>query len=86
MDFTFGVPRIQLPDRTDREQLAVGPVAEEPDRRVTQPVDVERVHVLRRRVLVRERKMALEQPPHVRGPGVVPGDKAARPARRPVQA
>jgi len=46
MDFTFGVPRIQLPDRTDREQLAVGPVAEEPDRRVTQPVDVERVHVL----------------------------------------
>jgi hypothetical protein len=66
-----------------REQLAAGPGAEEGDRRVEQPVDVERVGVLRRGVPVRQHEVPFKQPAYVRRTGamldVEPQLAAARP-------
>ena len=65
----LGVRRIELPERTDSEQLAVKARTEERHVVLTQALAVERVDVFRRAVLVRELQMPIQQSTHIRRTG-----------------
>ena len=71
---------VKLPQRADAEQFAVPAEAEECDGRIKEAVKVQRVHVLRRGVRVRERQVTLQQLANVVGSRVVAGDLAHKPS------
>src|SRR2546423_3545639 len=73
----LGVIAIELLDRTDTEQLAVHAKAEERDRGVDEPVEVECMNILRRRDSSSEREMLLEERTHVIAPRIVHVDDEA---------
>jgi hypothetical protein len=69
--------RAEALDRSDGEQAAAQPEAEESNSRIAQRVRVEREAVLRRGLPERERPVPFQQRPHVRLTRVIHGDQAA---------
>jgi hypothetical protein len=66
---------VELVQRTDRDEDARAAGAEERDPRAREPVDVERVDVVRRGHLMSEREVSSEQRDDVVRAGVVDGDR-----------
>lgn len=65
---------VELLEGADREQPALFASAAERHRRLAQPDEVERVHVVGRRGLAREREVALEQRERLGAAGVFGGE------------
>ena len=68
--------RVEHLERADAEQLAVAPEAEERHVVREQAVELERVHILGRAVLVREREVPFDERVHVAGARIVGCDRA----------
>jgi len=70
----FGVFVVQVFQRANREQRTVASRAEERDRRVDEPIDVECVHVFWWALRMGEREVSFEQCPHVVSAWIVDRD------------